>query len=151
MNIPEIGFKESLLFQATDLIETAREFQTHLTTLSPDLQPEAAAYAIDAMGDPREIHGASKIWVHAMGAAVLNIGLTFDDELYHGTYFDDSIFKGRFSRLAYVRHALMNSLCLTLLDTSVVHARDNHDFEGTQVKSGVFVPVHAVESILVAA
>lgn len=145
--------RPSELFVADDIIRTAQELQTHLSAVSYDEQPKMAADAMDVLGDPRELYGGKKVLVHALGARVLFAGpqaISFDEQLWHGTYFGDAYLKANFSRFSYIRSFGLAGLCLTLVETAVLKSHSNPEFEGETIKSGVYVPVHAVETVLAA-
>lgn len=141
------------LFIADDIIRTAKELQTHLSSVSYDEQPAMAAEAMDVLGDPRELYGGSKIYVHALGARVLfggSAAISFDEQLWHNTYFGDAYFKANFSRFSFIRYHAVSGICLTLVETDVLKSNSNPEFEGEKIKSGVYVPIHAVETVLAA-
>lgn len=143
----------SNLFIASDIIQTAKELQTHLVSVPFDNQPEVAAQAIETLGDPRELYNSKKLLIHAIGARVIADyahRLTDDEVMYHGTYLGDAYLKGNFSRFAHVRSRAFSSLCLMLVETSVLRSASNPEFEGEVIRSGMYVPVHAVESVLAA-
>lgn len=143
----------SHLFIAADILETAKELQTHLASVPYDNQPEVAAQAIDVLGDPRELYNSKKVFIHAIGARVIADfahSLTDDEIMYHGTYFGDAYLKGNFSRFAHIRSTTFSSLCLMMVETAVLKSDSNPEFEGEVIRSGVYVPVHAVESVLAA-
>lgn len=151
MNIIDLKPTGVELYVADDVVRTAQELQEHLASVHPEAQTEQAAHAIEAMGDPRTINGARKVLVHSLGAVILYQGLSLDDILYDGTYLDEVFLRADFSRLAFVRSSSMRSLCLSLFDIQILRADKNPRFEGTTIRTGVFVPVHAVESVLSAA
>lgn len=138
------------IFIGDDPIATAKELQTHLAGVHPEAQAEQAAHAIDVLGDPREIYGSRRLFIHALGAHVLAQGLSEDELLYHGTYFADAMFATEFSRFAFIQHPKVRSLSLFLVETRVMASQSNPDFVGERIRSGVFVPVHAVESAFAA-
>ena len=141
------------IFVATNLLETAKELQLHLSTISYDEQPAYAEEAIEIMGDPREIYGSKKILLHSLGAMVLCSNSpvsSIDEQLLHGTYFGDAIVRANFNRLAYVRHSALRSLCLNLAEVSILRSKTNPDFEGENIRTGVYIPVHSVNLLLAA-
>lgn len=140
----------STLFVSSDVLKTAQELQDNLAQQPLDNQPEMAAQAIELLGDPRELLGSHNIYVHALGTFVLANGLSEDDRLYHGTYFGDAYLGAYFSRFGYVQHQKFRSISLILTDVNVIKSSSNPEFEGETLRSGVFVPVHAVESTLAA-
>lgn len=141
------------LFVSQDVLQTAKELQTHLATVSYDEQPVVASEAIEVLGDPRELYGGREVYVHALGVRVLYAAenaLSFDEQLWHGTYIADSYLKARFSRFTYVRSRAVSSICLGLVETDILRSGSNPEYEGEKIRSGVYVPVHAVETVLVA-
>lgn len=141
------------LFIADDIIKTAQELQSYLSGVSYDEQPKMAAEAMDVLGDPRELYGCKKVLVHALGAKILFAGsnaISFDEQLWHGTYIGDAYFKANFSRFSYIRSHSVSGICLTLIEADILKSTSNPEFEGEKIKSGVYVPVHAVETVLAA-
>lgn len=143
------------LFVATDLIETAKELQTDLAGMHPEVQGEFAVHAINALGDPSDINGVTKLFLHACGAIVLSDALTTastDYEWANGKYYIDAFVKARFNRFAFVHYESFNSLSLQLLDAQILAE------EADEMSLGVaslrymkmYVPVHSVESVLAA-
>ncbi len=145
--------RPSQIFIADDIIATAKELQSHLATISFDDQPAYAADALDVLGDPRELYHSKRLYIHALGAQVLMNGhdaLSFDEQIYHGVYLGDAYFKAQFSRFCFIRSRVVSSLCLTLIDATVLSSTSNPEFEGESIRSGVYVPVHSVETVLAA-
>lgn len=141
------------LFIADDIIRTAKELQTHLSTVSYDEQPDMAVEAMDVLGDPRDLYGSKKVFVHALGARVLFGGphaISFDEQFWHGTYIGDAYLKANFTRFSYIRSPGVSGICLALVETDILKSHSNPEFEGERIKSGVYVPVHAVETVLTA-
>lgn len=134
------------LFVASDIIETAKEFQSFLAFEPTEKQPQKAAEAIEVMGDPRELLGGRKLIVHSLGAYVLFDNLSSDSEIYHGAQLTDVILKSEFSRLAFVQNIKMGMLCLYLFNNLVLKTREKV-YDNSEISSGVFVPVHEVDSI----
>lgn len=144
---------KSDFFIATDTLQTAKELQTNLSTMDANLQQQFAVEAIEILGDPRQLQGSNRILVHTLGAMVLYQGvdaISSDEELYHRTYFADAIMRSNFSRFAFIQFGSLSSLCLRLCETQVLASSSNPEFVGEKIRSGVFVPVHAVESLLAA-
>lgn len=148
MKAVELGRPD--IFVGSDPIATAKELQTHLAEVQPEAQPLQARYAIEALGDPRELYGSRHLFVHVLGAHVLQTGLSEDELLYHGTYFGNALMETDFGRFAYIRHPAVQGLCLWLFETRIIASPTNPDFVGERIRSGVFVPVHAVESAFAA-
>lgn len=141
------------LFIASDILDTARELQTHLASVSYDEQPEIASQAIDILGDPRELYDSKNILIHALGARILLNGLgpiSVDEQIYNGIYFGDAYIKARFSRFAYVQSRAISGICLSIVEAKVLSSKSNPEFDGEIIRSGVYVPVHAIEMVLVA-
>lgn len=138
------------LFVADDIIKTAKELQTHLSGISYDEQPRMAVEAMEVLGDPRELYGGRKLFVHALGARILRgeVALSFDEEAYHGVYLADAYLKGEFSRFAYVRSHAVAGLCLSLVETKVLESKSNPEFNDEKIQSGMYIPIHAVEMVL---
>lgn len=141
------------LFIANDVIATAKELQTHLSAVNPSEQPKMAVEAMEMLGDPRELYGSKKVLIHALGASVLFGGqraASFDEELWHGTYLADTYMKANFSRFSYIQAGKIASICLSLVEANIIKSESNPEFVGEQIHSGVYVPVHAVETVLAA-
>lgn len=141
------------IFVADDLLKTARALQEHLATISYDQQPEMAVEAMEILGDPRELYGSKKIFVHALGARVLHggsVSISFDEELWHGTYLGDAYLKAQFSRFSYIRTRALSGICLNVVEATILRSQSNPEFEGEKITSGVYIPVHAAETVLAA-
>jgi hypothetical protein len=149
MNHVILGWQPDILV-TTDPIIAAQQLQIQLSAFKPEDQPAMAARGIDMIGDPREICGGRKVWLHTLGAHILAQGLSDDEMLYHGTYFGDVTVRTEFSRIAFVQHRTVQSLCLSLVETNVIASPSNPEFVGENIRSGVFVPVHAIESAFAA-
>ncbi len=143
----------SNLVVPADTLQVAKELQTNLATMEAEMQVVFAAEAIEVMGDPRELHGGNKVIVHTLGALVLYQGknaVSSDEQLYHDTYFADAVMHSNFSRFTFIRYGTLSSLCLQLCEARVLASKSNPLFVGERIRSGVFVPVHSVESLLAA-
>lgn len=141
------------LFIATDIIRTAQELQTHIAGLPRDDQPQMAVEAMDVLGDPRELYGSKKLLIHALGASVLFGGeyaLSFDEQLWHGTYIGDAYLRANFTRFSYIQSHRVSGICLTLVEASILSSNSDPLLEGEKIQSGVYVPVHSVETVLAA-
>lgn len=141
------------LFIADDIIRTAKELQTHIAGLPPDAQPQMAVDAMEMLGDPRELYGGNKVFIHALGAAVLYggaVSLSFEEELWHGTFISDVYMKANFSRFSYLQSPAVSGLCLMLVEANILESSSDPLLKGEKIRSGMYVPVHAVETVLAA-
>lgn len=145
---------KSELFVATDIIKTAKELQTNLASMHPEVQTEYATHALHVIGSTETIYGARKLFIHTLGMHVLYSGvkqMSMDEELMHGTYIADAYVRSYFMEFGYIGHTAVKSLCLRLVETEVIKSSTDPSFNGEVIRSGVFVPVHAVETVLAAA
>lgn len=142
------GEDKNQLFITSEMnvIETAKEYQFALSFEPFDERPRKAAEAIEIIGDPRELVGGRRIIVHSLVAYVLHDGLSQDAEIYHDTQLSDVVLQSEFSRLAFVNHRRLSAFCLYLFNNHVVSSREKI-FDTERIQSGVFVPVHEVESV----
>jgi len=140
------GEKQKSIFVPQDPVEAAKEFQFALAFEPYDERPRKAAEAIDIIGDPRELVGGRKVIVHSLAAYVLHDGMSQDAEIYHNTFLSDVVLRSEFSRLAFVSHQKLSAFCLYLFNSQIISSKERI-FDSERIQSGMFVPVHEVESV----
>lgn len=149
-NAVELGPK-SKFFVPGNIIDAAKELQTHLAGFDEATQEQMAGQAVKALGDPHEIYGGSHLYLHSTGAVITATGMGETEALYHGTYFADVYMAGEFGRFVFLKSALARGLCLMMFETEVLTSASNPEMEGECIPTGMYVPVHSVESTFAAA
>lgn len=141
----------------SDILNMAKEFQVNLWQTPREFHKHLGRQAIDFLGDPDTINGMQKIYVHAMGAFVLSEGytpLSESEEFAVGKFSADEDWRVRanFRRFVYVEYQTFDSICLKLMQPDFI----NMDTSATSLEEvniqamTMYVPVHAVETVLAA-
>jgi len=148
----ELGPKSALeeKFFRGSAIELAQELQANLAGFDEATQEQMAPEAVKALGDPHELLGGSDVYVHSRGAVIAATGMGDIEALYHGTYFADVYMASTFARFVYLKSTLARGLCLMMVETDILASASNPEMEGEHLPTGMYVPVHSVESAFAA-
>jgi hypothetical protein len=141
------------IFVADDIIKTAQELQAHIASLPYESQPQMAVEAMGILGDLSELYGSRKVLIHALGASVLfedTEAMSLDQQFWHGTFIGDAYLRTNFTRFAFIQSQKVSGICLSLIETSILRSSSDPLLEGERIRTGVYVPVHAVETVLAA-
>lgn len=146
----------SELFVPKNPIETAQEPQWQIALASAEEAPRLAAYALDVLGNAKEIYGSRRLFIHTLGAYVLDRGRCQSEK--NQCAFDDVYLKGLFSKITYIQsrpdqsddEVNFQTLVVDLWDAQIYKTVLHPDMPvSDRLKSPMTIPVGNIQSVMV--
>ena len=140
------------IFVPKNPIETAQEMQWGIHMATPEEAPKLARQALDVLGDVRTIYESKHLFIHTLGAYILNRGRSMEEQFEQS--FDDVRVKGFFAGIFYVQGSQglpIQSLVVDLFDVQFMQPGVQDQFRDGKISTPLTIPVSGIQSVMVAA